>query len=140
MEGKGDTGAGLPSIGRIVVLRLSEASEGNANGIGLADVTTRKLVEAIDWTATLMNVRTTGFWERAFCPPFPGNDRDAVRWALESLALPPGHEVTAARIRNTLHIEELWLTPAALATAKGCERTGPESPLSFSEEGDLLPG
>jgi hypothetical protein len=130
----------FPSIGRIVVLRLSEASEGNANGIGLADVTTRKLVEAIDWTATLMNVRTTGFWERAFCPPFPGNDRDAIHWALESLALPPGREIAAARIHNTLHIEELWLTPAALEAAKGCERIGPASPLLFSEEGDLLPG
>jgi hypothetical protein len=130
----------FPSIGRIAVLRLSGASEGNANGIGLADITTRKLVEAIDWTATLMNVRTTGFWERAFCPPFPGNDRDAVRWALESLALPPGREIAAARIRNTLHIEELWLTPAALETAKGCERIGPASPLLFNQEGDLLPG
>ena len=51
----------FPRIGRIVALRLSRGSEGNANGIGLADFTTRKLANAIDWTPTLMNVRTTGF-------------------------------------------------------------------------------
>ncbi|MEW6668065.1 MAG: DUF2088 domain-containing protein [Thermodesulfobacteriota bacterium] len=129
-----------PQIRRIVVLRLSAASEGNANGIGLADFTTRKLVESIDWKATLTNVRTTGFWERAFLPPFPGSDRDAVHWALESLKQPPDVPLTAARIRNTLHLEELWLNEAALAKATGCERVGTLQPLQFNKEGDLLPG
>jgi hypothetical protein len=130
----------FPKIGRIVVLRLSAASEGNANGIGLADVTTRELALAIDWMPTLTNVRTTGLWQRAFCPPFPGGDRDAIRWALDGLGLLGSGEIAAARIRNTLHIEELMLTPAALKTAQGCEQIGPVEPLAFSAEGDLLPG
>jgi hypothetical protein len=129
-----------PEIKRIVVLRLAEASEGNANGIGMADFTTRKLVESIDWKATLTNVHTTGFWSRAFCPPFPGSDRDAIRWAIESLKQPPDVPLTAARIRNTLHIEELWLNEAASSAAKDCESMGELQPLRFSEEGDLLPG
>lgn len=129
-----------PKIRRILVLRLSEASEGNANGIGLADFTTRRLVEAIDWKATLTNVRTTGFWDRAFCPPFPGSDQEAVRWALESLKQPPEVPVTAARIRNTLHLEELWLNEAALSKASGCERAGEFCSLDYNEHGDLLPG
>lgn len=134
------TGPITPVIKRIVVLRLSEASEGNANGIGLADFTTRKLVESIDWKATLTNVHTTGFWNRAFCPPFPGSDRDAVRWALDSLKQPPDIPLTAARIHNTLHIEELWLNEAASSAAKKCESVGDLQPLKFNEEGDLLPG
>jgi len=77
----------IPEIKRIVVLRLCEASEGNANGIGMADFTTRKLVESIDWKATLTNVHTTGFWSRAFCPPFPGSDRDAPSTASNSLRM-----------------------------------------------------
>jgi len=129
-----------PAIKRIVVLRLAEASEGNANGIGLADFTTRKLVEAIDWKATLTNVQTTGFWGRAFCPPFPGSDREAIQWALESLKQPPDVPVTAARIRNTLHVEDLWLNEAASSVAKGCEPVGALMPMRFNEEGDLLPG
>ncbi len=129
-----------PEIKRIVVLRLSAASEGNANGIGQADFTTRKLVESIDWKATLTNVHTTGFWSRAFCPPFPGSDRDAIRWAIESLKQPPDVPLTAARIRNTLHIEELWLNEAASSAAKDCEKIGELQPLKFNKEGDLLPG
>jgi hypothetical protein len=133
-------GSITPEIKRIVVLRLAEASEGNANGIGIADVTTRKLVESIDWKATLTNVQTTGFWDRAFCPPFPGSDRDAIQWALDSLKQPPDVPLTAARICNTLHIEELWLNEAACSAAKDCEKTGELRPLRFNEGGDLLPG
>jgi len=129
-----------PEIKRIVVLRLCEASEGNANGIGMADFTTRKLVESIDWKATLTNVHTTGFWSRAFCPPFPGSDREAIRWALDSLKQAPDVPLTAARIRNTLHLEELWLNEAASSAAKDCESVGELQPLRFNEEGDLLPG
>jgi hypothetical protein len=129
-----------PEIKRIVVLRLAEASEGNANGIGLADFTTRKLVESIDWKATLTNVQTTGFWDRAFCPPFPGSDREAIQWALESLQQPQDAPLIAARIRNTLQMEELWLNEAASSAAKDCEKMGELQPLKFNEEGDLLPG
>jgi hypothetical protein len=129
-----------PEIKRIVILRLSEASEGNANGIGLADFTTRKLVDSIDWKATLTNVHTTGFWNRAFCPPFPGSDREAIRWALDSLKQAPDVPVLAARIRNTLHIEELWVNEAASSAAKDCEKVGELQPLKFNDEGDLLPG
>jgi hypothetical protein len=129
-----------PEIKRIVVLRLSGASEGNANGIGLADFTTRKLVESIDWKATLTNVHTTGFWNRAFCPPFPGSDREAIRWALHSLKQHPEVPVTAARIHDTLHIEELWLNESACTAAKDCQRLGELHPLKFNEKGDLLPG
>lgn len=129
-----------PVIRRVVVLRLSQASEGNANGIGLVDFTTRNLVEAIDWNATLTNVRTTGFWERAFCPPFPGSDRDAIGWALQSLKQPTEAPVIAGRIRNTLHLEELWLTESAIAGTSQCERVGEFHSLEFNDAGDLLPG
>lgn len=128
-----------PSVKRIVVLNLSDASGGNANGIGLADFTTQKLVKKIDWKTTLTNVRTTGFWDRAFCPPFLANDREAIAWALESLKLPPEIPISAVRIRNTLHLEELWLTPMALKAATNCEQIGTFRPLEYNEEGDLLP-
>ncbi|MCX5719335.1 MAG: lactate racemase domain-containing protein [Nitrospirae bacterium] len=128
-----------PKIGRIVVLRLSDASEGNANGIGLADFTTYKLIQSIDWNATLINVSTTGFWRRVFCPPFLGSDREAITWALESLQLPPQTTISAARIRNTLQLEELWLSPAALNAAMRCEQIGPFQPLEFNQDGELKP-
>ncbi len=128
-----------PRIKRIVVLRLSKESHGNANGIGLADVTTKKLADSIDWNATLMNVRTTGFWERAFCPPFPGSDYDAIHWSLQGLKVSEDQAISVARIRDTLHLEELWLNETAFVSAEMCDRVTDYAPLSFDREGNLLP-
>lgn len=128
-----------PKIKRIVALRLSKESHGNANGLGLADVTTRNLVQTIDWNATLMNVRTTGFWDRAFCPPFPGSDHDAIIWALKGMKVSDDQTVSVGRIRNTLNLEELWLNETAFASAEMCERVSDYVPLSFDKDGNLLP-
>lgn len=128
-----------PKIKRIVVLGLSRESHGNANGLGLADVTTRKLVEAIDWDATLMNVRTTGFWDRAFCPPFPGSDQDAILWALKGMKVGPDQAVSVARIRNTLHLEDIWVNETAFESMDMHERLSDYIPLSFDACGNLMP-
>lgn len=130
----------FPQIGRIVTLRLAAASEGNANGLGLADFTTRKLAEAIDWNVTLTNISTTNFWGRAQCPPFLPSDQAAIDWALRSLQLPPEHRVRAARIRNTLHLDQLWVSPAVLdevLAAGTCTLLEPARPLAFDAHGDL---
>lgn len=129
-----------PRVGRIVVLRLSAASEGNANGLGLADFTTARFAAAIDWNVTLTNIRTTGFWGRAKCPPFLPSDQEAIRWALDSLRLPAGLPLRAARIRNTLQVDELWVSPPVLADALAggrCTLLEPARPLAFDGEGNL---
>lgn len=127
----------LPSIQRLIVRRLAPASGGNANGIGLADFTTRQLVAQIDWEATYLNVLTTTFLERAKLPITAPNDRIALEWAVTSLQLPPGQTVRAARIANTLALDEVWLTPELLGEAPVEAVTVPQ-PLSFSPEGDLV--
>jgi len=58
----------VPHIRSLVVLDLTEASHGNAVGVGLADFTTSRLVDKIDWVATRTNVLTSGNLERAKLP------------------------------------------------------------------------
>lgn len=54
-----------PDCHRIVVLDLTEKSHGNALGIGLADITTRRLADKIDWDITNANVIPSG--NRCLC-------------------------------------------------------------------------
>jgi hypothetical protein len=121
-----------PKIKRLVVLDLSPETEGNANGIGLADITTRKLVNRIDFRATYLNCLTTTFFMRAAVPMTMETDREAVLAALRSLNLEPGSEVRAIRIKNTLHLDEVWASPTLEKEliAVGCQRIGPyEEPV-----------
>src|SRR5262245_43568659 len=51
---------GLPSIQRIFVRDLDPQTYGNAVGIGMADVTTDRLVQQIDWESTRVNALSAG--------------------------------------------------------------------------------
>ena len=127
-----------PRITRIVALRLTPESEGNAQGVGLADVVTRRLVDAIDPVATYVNSIVSTFIERAFIPLTMPSDRDAILAALASLSLTEPAAARVARIRNTLHLEELWLSESIL---EDVSRTGvsiePVSDIVFTADGDL---
>jgi hypothetical protein len=86
-----------PRIKRIAVRDLRGES---AYGIGLADVTTRRLIEKTDWKVTEVNAQTSGFHDRVRLPQVEETDAQAIEWALRA-----GPRVV--RIKNTLRLDTL---------------------------------
>lgn len=138
---QGVTEPEMPRIKRLVVLDLSEASEGNANGIGLADITTRRLVKKIDFRSTYLNALTTTFFMRVALPMVFETDREAIDAALKSLGLEDIRQARVLRIANTLELEEFWASAALYGDlqTRGLVPIGEEEELSFDPEGNLLP-
>ena len=122
---------GLPFIRKIVVLNLSEASHGNALGIGLADVTTRSLADSIDWKATYENVITSGFLQRGFLPIVAENDKEAVDIAVRTSGQPDLSGLRVARIESTLKLGKAYLSAPLL---KELTEKGRGVPLGEAEE------
>lgn len=123
-----------PFIRRIAVLDLTAESHGNASGIGLADITTSKLVEKTDFGATYLNCLTSGNVQRAMIPITMPDDREAVRAVLQSFSGIPAETLRGAVIKNTLELEQLWVTENLITELKGREDIVPVSgprPLSF---------
>ncbi len=125
-----------PAIGSIVVTDLTEASHGNAIGVGLADVITRRLYEKIDPVVTYANVVTSTFLERGKIPVVAENDREAIGIALRTCGraalFERGAVPRVARIRNTLRAADLLVSPPLLAELRGrpdVEVLGPEREL-----------
>ncbi len=110
--------AGGPTIHRIVVLGLSEATHGNAAGIGLADLTTERAVAAIDRRVTYTNVLTSGSLAAGKIPvALPGDD-EAI---LAATTLIPGlkpEDATIVRIRDTLHLGEIAVSENLLSVVR----------------------
>lgn len=128
-----------PFCGKIVTLDLSDESEGNALGIGLSDVVPRRLYDKVDWKNTMENVITSGFFERGFTPVIREDDREAINTALQSIGGSVEH-LRFARIRNTLELNEIYLSPAllkALPENLRCGEPGPPQPLEFGADGSL---
>ena len=99
-------------VKRLFVRDLTDKSKGNANGIGLADVTTKRLVDKIDYTATYKNCITGISLEKAAVPMYFENDREAIAVALGSIGLIPAAQSKIVRIKNTLRVDTAEVSEA----------------------------
>ena len=130
-----------PAIKVLVVTDLTGASHGNAVGVGLADIVTRRLHRKIDAAATMENAVTSTFLERAKVPLVAETDRQAVEIALRCSLTAEGLEPRVIRIRSTLRLEELHVSRPVLEEMRGIEPVeelgGYRDP--FDASGSLVP-
>lgn len=99
-----------PSIKYVLASNLSDASHGNALGIGLADLTTKRLFNKLDLKKMNENVVTSTFLDRAKIPIVLDNDREAIAAALRANWGAEDEEARIARIPNTLHIGDMYVS------------------------------
>jgi len=107
-----------PKIKRIVVLDLSEKTHGNAIGLGLADLTTERAIEKIDYHSTFVNCLTSGWPEGCKIPVFLPSDRDAIATALRTCGPIDPNEAKVVRIKNTLELERFWVSLSLVEVIK----------------------
>ena len=110
MPGEHDPRA--PEVKKLAVLDLTEETHGNAIGIGLADVTTRRAFEKIDYHQTYVNCLTQGSGETGKVPPFLANDRDAIATAIRISGPIVPAAARVVRIKNTQELETLYVSEA----------------------------
>jgi antitoxin (DNA-binding transcriptional repressor) of toxin-antitoxin stability system len=126
----------------IAALGLTEASHGNALGVGLADLITERLLAAADMQAIKTNVLHTGWLNRAKLPLAFPNDREVLRAALIALGRPGPRQVRVVRIRDTLHLGRLLVSEALLPAARRNPRlrllSRPKE-MAFDRAGNLKP-
>lgn len=129
-----------PAIRYLGVLRLSKESHGNANGIGLADFTTETLVADIDREPTYLNCVTSGFVIRAAIPMTFPNDRELLLNAMKTLKLDDPNALRLVYIKNTLKLDEVWVSEPVYEEIKGSQNltkiSGPD-PIPFDENGHI---
>ena len=129
-----------PKVTFIVACDLTPNTHGNANGIGLADFTTRRLVEKIDWEPTYINALTACSPGGPKLPAVFDSARDAIAVALACLGLERPEDARVVRIKNTLRLAEVEVSEAfwsELATRSDLTPLGEAAPLGFDPEGYL---
>lgn len=129
-----------PDYRVLVVLDLTDASYGNAVGIGMADLTTRRLMDKVDLKATYTNALTSGVLRSARLPIVLETDLEAVEAALAHV--PDRKSVRMARILDTFHLGRLWVTEPVARELEGNPGISVKwTPLSlrFDPAGRLLP-
>jgi len=128
-------------VKRLFVRDLTDRSKGNATGIGLADITTQKLVDKIDYAATYKNCITGISLEKAAVPMHFGNDRGAIEVALGCIGAIPAAKSKIVRIKNTLRLDSAEVSEAYAAMIQQKPDleilSGPDA-MEFNGDNNLL--
>jgi len=130
-----------PTIKKILVLDLTSETHGNALGIGMADMITRRLYEKIDLKVTNMNTITTTFLDRSRIPMVFDTDKEATEVGLKTIWNLPGTKPRIVIIKNTLKLDEMYVTEPIWEEIKGKKTitsSGDWEEMNFDNSGNLL--
>jgi hypothetical protein len=131
---------GKPHIRMLFVRDITPEADGNAIGVGFADMTTKRLVKKINYTAMHMNAITSGVPDAARVPMAFDTDREAIETALGMIGLTLPEQARVVRIKDTLALTEIDCSEALLAEVKTHRRLRPATepgPIRFGADGNL---
>jgi len=132
---------GGPDIAIIAVLDLTDETRGNATGLGLANVTTARVAQKVDWTAFYTNALTSGIlnMRRSSLPMTMADDKRALQAAILGCGQPP-EAAGLVFIRDTLNLDRLWVSPNLRAIVEAHPRLSivGEVPLAFAGNGTMV--
>lgn len=131
---------GGPEIHRIIIRGLTEATHGNATGMGVADITTQAMVRELDWTKTYVNLVTAGEPGGASLPLVANNDRDALSIGIRGCPSVDETNARIVRVENTLDLGEIWISEVMVADAEAhpeMEVISEPFEIEFDAEGQM---
>ncbi len=131
-----------PKIRHIFTRDLTPESEGNAIGIGMADFTTKRLIDKMSPAATYMNAITAGSVDITKVPMSFATDKEAIETALGLIGLIKSQDARIVRVKNTLHLIEMDASESLYEIVKGNDKISllaKPMQLSFDINGNLFP-
>ena len=131
----------LARIERIFVRYLSDLTYNNAVGLGLADVTTDRLVNRVDWKVTHVNSLTASTPTAIRTPIHFPTDRECLERIAATVGRFEQSEVTLGWIRNTQELALLAFSENLLPELRRnpeLEVVGEARALEFGQDGNLV--
>lgn len=125
---------------RLFIRGLTEQSHHNGCGLGLADITTRRCLNSVDWESTWVNLTTNLMIDGGKIPLYQNNDFDALCLAVRTCAKTDCHRARIVRIKDTLSLTEFEVSESMLADIADHDEIeildGPYE-LQFDEKGNM---
>lgn len=124
-----------------VVLDLTKDTHGSMMGLGMADATTQRCFDHCDLYASYANALTCTLFHCAKIPMILQSDKDAIQACLKYCGDNEKEHPRVIRIKDTLHLGEIWISEAHLKEAADHPLveilSGPEE-LEFDAQGNLI--
>jgi len=134
-------GAGMLDAQRVAVLDLTEETHGNCFGVGMADVTTQRLLERSNLEIMYINALTSTLLPATKIPMLAKNHVEAIGACIKTCNKIDRNNPKIVRIQDTLHLGEILISEALLQEAEESpyiEIIEDCKPMMFNEEGNLF--
>ena len=125
----------------LFVRDLTEESHGNAQGIGLADFTTKKLVDKIDYDKMYTNALTAFRTDSPKIPIFFQNDKEVMNTIFDLAGVEDPSTFRMIWIKNTLELRKIIVSEYffdQIESQDNLNFIGDEEPIKFDENGFLV--
>lgn len=129
-----------PQIKRIAVRDLTDETQGNATGIGIAEFCHSRVIDKMNIDATRVNSLTGGHPTAAMLPLDYPSDLAMLAAALPTIGLTDPPDARIVWIHNTLDIAQIELSTAYLEEVSGNDQLAiivPPRSVGFDDAGNL---
>lgn len=126
---------------KLFIRNLSYETHHNGSGLSAADVTTRRCLQSVDWSVTWTNMITGTTLNGGRIPLYMNNDKEALMLAINTCNGIDFKDVTVARIKNTLSMNEIEVSETLYNQIKDRDDIvlvkGPHD-MCFDEQDNLI--
>jgi hypothetical protein len=129
-----------PTATRVVVLDATDRSHGNCCGVGMADITTRRLFTKMDLEYTYANILTSTVTDSGRVGLIMESDRLAIQAAIKTCNSTDLKNLRITRIPNTLHVGDIYISECMVEEARQHSNVvvlDEPQPWSFDSAGNL---
>lgn len=129
-----------PDVTELGILRLTDKSEGNANGMGMGDFISRKLRSAVNEKMTVVNALTGMKPFTARIPPTMDTDKLVFQACIKAAGRIAPDQLKLCIINSTGDLQSLWATQPLvkeLDPVRG-RQIGEFQSVAFDDEGNLV--
>jgi hypothetical protein len=110
--------SGGPKSIKVGVLNVTDKSEGNANGMGLADFMPRRMYDRVDWDSTYVNTLTSTEPASSRMPMVLDDDKKVFQAGIKLCGQVNPADIRLVVIKSTKLLDEVWMSRAAFDAAK----------------------
>ncbi|AKL94587.1 hypothetical protein CACET_c11220 [Clostridium aceticum] len=112
----------VPEINKMILLDISEESHGNAIGMGIFDIITKKVFEQLDFESIYTNGIAIKCIDDCKIPLIAKNQDEAIKIAIKVLRGVDKKNLKIVKIKNTLELEYIEVSDALLEYVKSDSR------------------
>jgi hypothetical protein len=132
--------SGGPNVTRLVILNVTDETHGNANGLGIADFTTRRVFDQFSFENTYPNALTSTVLPSVKIPMVLETGLLAIKAAIKTCNILDKRNVRLIRIKNTNEIERIEVSESMLDGVRGNPYLSIETdlyPLALNDDANL---